>query len=286
MELFYSALREGSTILLKGGEAEHCAKVLRHKIGETVFVIDGAGGLYRCTIENIATEGERAKRGKKGGGWEVVCHIEEESQGIGKRRYQLTMAVCPTKNNERYEWFVEKATEFGVDRIIPIISDHSIRNTVKRERLEAVALSATKQSLKACLPIVEEPISVMDFLRNSATTMEASSESDSATFQLKLIAYCEEIEEKKSIRQRIEELKGSAAAKKSSGSLLVQPPLINFTIMIGPEGDFSKREIELALRNGFLPTTLGPSRLRVETAAIAAVSEIYFSQEVSPIPLF
>lgn len=286
MELFYSTLREGSTILLKGGEAEHCAKVLRHKIGETVFVIDGAGGLYRCTIENIATEGERAKRGKKVAGLEVVCHIEEESQGIGKRSYQLTMAVCPTKNNERYEWFVEKATEFGVDRIIPIISDHSIRTAVKRERLEAVALSATKQSLKACLPIVEEPISVMDFLRNSATTMGASSESDSATFRLKLIAYCEEIEEKKSIRQRIEELKDAAAAKKSSGSLLVQPPLINFTIMIGPEGDFSQREIELALRNGFLPTTLGPSRLRVETAAIAAVSEIYFSQEVSPIPLF
>lgn len=241
MELFYSKEIRKDTVLLSGQEADHCARVLRHKEGDSVFIIDGEGGLYRCTVLSVSVP--------KKGNAEVACRIEEKSTGVGVRNYRLVMAVCPTKNMDRYEWFAEKATELGVDRIVPIISDHSIRTTVKKERLEALVLSATKQSLKSCLPVVEDAESVSDFLLR-----------DFEKGTLKLIAHCEE-GEKKTVREYV-----SASQK----------PL-NAVIMIGPEGDFSEREIALAKEKGFLPLTLGPSRLRVETAAVASVSEIYFA---------
>ena len=241
MELFYSTDIRKDTILLKGQEADHCARVLRHKAGDTVFVIDGKGGLYNCTVVSLNVP----KRGDA----EVECRIVEKSEGVGGRPYRLVMAVCPTKNMDRYEWFVEKATELGVDAIVPLISDHSIRTTVKRERLEALVLSATKQSLKSCLPVVEDAVSVSKFLLR-----------DFGEGSIKLIAHCEE-GEKKTVREYVS---------------TSQRPL-NVVIMIGPEGDFSEREIALAKEKGFLPLTLGPSRLRVETAAVASVSEIYFA---------
>lgn len=240
MELFFSKEIGKESLTLRGKEAEHCAKVLRHKVGETLFVIDGKGGMYRCLISDITLP----KKGEPA----VECSIEECSVGVGERNYSLIMAVCPTKNMERFEWFVEKATELGVDRIIPIVSEHSIRTTLKKERVEAVALSATKQSLKSYLPEIEECVSVKDFLHRDYEDT------------LKLIAHCEE-GDKKSIRERLE---GS-----SKGQSVV--------VMIGPEGDFSEKEIALALSKGYKPVTLGPSRLRVETAALAAVSEIYFA---------
>jgi len=241
MELFFSTEIGKERLTLRGKEAEHCAKVLRHKVGETLFVIDGRGGMYRCLISEITLP----KKGEPA----VECSIEERSVGVGERNYTLTMAVCPTKNMERFEWFVEKATEMGVERIIPIISEHSIRTTIKKERVEAVALSATKQSLKSYLPEIEECVSVEDFLHR-----------DREKDTLALIAHCEE-GEKKSIRSY---LGGSSKGR-------------NVLIMIGPEGDFSEKEIALALSKGYKPVTLGPSRLRVETAALSAVSEIYFA---------
>lgn len=245
MELFFSTEIGKERLTLRGKEAEHCAKVLRHKVGDTLFVIDGRGTLYRCQISEITF----AKKGEP----KVECSIEERSVGVGGRNYSLTMAVCPTKNMERFEWFVEKATELGVDTIIPIVSDHSIRTSIKKERVEAVALSATKQSLKSYLPQIEECVSVEEFIcRDYEDT-------------LKLIAHCEE-GEKKSIRERLAEV---SAAASSRGRKVV--------VMIGPEGDFSEKEIALALSKGYKPVTLGPSRLRVETAALAAVSEIYFA---------
>ncbi|MBR4804888.1 MAG: RNA methyltransferase, partial [Bacteroidales bacterium] len=141
----------------------------------------------------------------------------------------------------------------GVDRIIPIVSEHSIRTTVKKERVEAVALSATKQSLKSSLPEIEECVSVKEFLHRDFENT------------LKLIAHCEE-GDKKSIRERLAEAASGASSKGRS-----------VVVMIGPEGDFSENEIALALSKGYKPVTLGPSRLRVETAALAAVSEIYFT---------
>ena len=241
MELFYSKEIRKDTVLLSGQEADHCARVLRHKEGDTVFIIDGEGGLYRCTVLSVSLP--------KKGNAEVSCRIEEKSAGVGVRGYRLVMAVCPTKNMDRYEWFVEKATELGVDRIVPVISEHSIRTTVKKERLEALVLSATKQSLKSCIPVVEDAVSVKDFLLR-----------DFEEGTVKLIAHCEE-GDKRTVRDYV-----SASQK----------PL-NVVIMIGPEGDFSQKEIELAKERGFLPLTLGPSRLRVETAALASVSEIYFA---------
>ena len=243
MELFYSTDIRKDTILLKGQEADHCARVLRHKAGDTVFVIDGKGGLYNCIVASLNVP----KRGDA----EVECRIVEKSEGVGGRPYRLVMAVCPTKNMDRYEWFAEKATELGVDVIVPLISDHSIRTTVKKERLEALVLSATKQSLKSCLPEVEDSVSVSDFLLR-----------DFGEGALKLIAHCEE-GEKKTIREYVS---------------TSQKPL-NVVIMIGPEGDFSQREIALAKEKGFLPLTLGSSRLRVETAAVVSVSEIYFASQ-------
>lgn len=242
MELFYSTNIKKAVITLSGAEADHCARVMRHKEGDGIFIIDGEGGLYNCKISSVTLP----KRGDA----VVECAILEKSQGVGQRSYRLVMAVCPTKNMDRFEWFVEKATELGVDSIVPLVSEHSIRTNVKKERLEALVLAATKQSLKSFLPVVEDAVSVTDFLN-----------SDLGEDVLKLIAHCEE-GEKKTIRQRLSEY--------TANNLKV-------VLMIGPEGDFSVREIKLALQKGFLPVTLGPSRLRVETAAVAGVSEIYFS---------
>ena len=147
MELFYSTDIRNTLIILSGSEADHCARVMRHKEGDTVFIIDGMGGLYNCRIRAISLP----RRGEAS----VECEVVEKSLGVGARNYRLVMAVCPTKNMDRYEWFAEKATELGVDTIVPIISEHSIRTTLKKERLEALVLAATKQSLKSCLPTVE-----------------------------------------------------------------------------------------------------------------------------------
>ena len=245
MELFFSTEIGKERLTLRGKEAEHCAKVLRHKVGDTLFVIDGRGGLYRCLISEITL----AKKGEP----KVECSIEELSVGVGGRNYSLTMAVCPTKNMERFEWFVEKATELGVDRIIPIVSEHSIRTTVKKERVEAVALSATKQSLKSYLPEIEECMSVKDFLHRDFENT------------LKLIAHCEE-GDKKSIRERLAEAASGASSK---GRRVV--------VMIGPEGDFSPEEAALARERGWIPVQLGPSRLRTETAAVTAVTAVYLA---------
>jgi len=249
MELFYSTDIRKSSVVLSGSEADHCARVMRHKDGDEIFIIDGEGGLYRCRIVRTVLP----KRGDS----EVECEILEKSTGVGGRNYRLLMAVCPTKNMDRYEWFVEKATELGVDSIVPVISDHSIRTSVKKERLEALALSATKQSLKSYLPKIEDSLSVSDFLNR-----------DFPEGTLKLMAYCEE-GDKKSIRERLRE----------NGFVPGDGRKMDVVMMIGPEGDFSLKEIELARQNGFLPVTLGQSRLRVETAAVASVSEVYFASQ-------
>ena len=300
MELFYSTdIRDrkgralfgdnvaesgvASRVVLSAAEAEHCAKVMRHKEGDIVFIIDGKGGLYNCRIDKIVLP----KKGEA----HVECAVLEESHGVGGRNYHLVMAVCPTKNMDRYEWFVEKATELGVDQIVPVISEHSIRTSVKKERLEALALSATKQSLKSYLPEISDSISVSDFLNKcSCKDGEAS-----ARRILKLIAHCED-GDKKTIRQRLEDF--MKAYRRTDGVIdgggcraipgvdgvidgdgCRASKKLSVVIMIGPEGDFSSREIELALQKGFLPVTLGESRLRVETAAVVSVSEIYFASQ-------
>ena len=251
MELFYTQQIENNRVFIVSDEALHCTKVLRKRVGDEIFVIDGVGGLYRCNIASVPDIKGRLRVENL----VVEAIIVERLKGQGECAYNLTMAVCPTKNIDRYEWFVEKATEIGVSKIVPIISSHSIRTSIKRERLQNVALAATKQSLKAYLPIIEESMSVEDFV------VQLSNEEE--PYDLLLMAHCYE-GDKISIRQCMRNL-GSNSGKKSK-----------IAILIGPEGDFTKHEIELAQKAGFKPITLGDSRLRVETAALVAVSEIYF----------
>ena len=215
MELFYS-----------------CVRVLRHRPGDEIAVMDGKGSLLWCTLTEASPKS-------------AVARIERKQEGFGTHPYRLTLAVCPTKNNERYEWMAEKATEIAVDTIVPVIGDRSERKVFKTDRLKRLVLSAAKQSLKGVVPSVQESVSVCDFIDTAP---------DEA---LKLIAYCFE-GEKLSIKEALE-----------------QSPASDVVVLIGPEGDFSPREVEKALKAGFKPVHLGDSRLRTETAAIASAMAVY-----------
>lgn len=238
MELFYSKDIEGGICRLDKDESGHCARVLRHKCGDEISVIDGCGTLYRCRITSDNPKGVEA----------MVLSSEEN---WGGHPYSLHMGVCPTKNNDRYEWFAEKACEVGVDTISPIIGEHSERRVFKVARLEKILVSAAKQSLKAAVPAVSEPVSVKDFIKEHSTDEDT----------LKLIAYC--FEDDKAPRRSIKEVLENYQGR-------------NIIIMIGPEGDFSKAEAEAALEAGFIPVHLGTSRLRTETAAVTGVEAAYF----------
>ena len=237
MELFYAYEVNGRFCRLDAEESSHCVRVLRHRAGDEVDVIDGQGTLYHCRLTQDSPKGAEAE-------------ILSQRADWGAHPYRLTLGCCPTKNNDRFEWFVEKATELGVDRIVPLIGEHSERKVYKTERAQRIALSATKQSLKARIPEIAEPLSVKDFLCHS----ERSEES------LQLIAYCfeDETHPRQSIRQVLE----SSSAR-------------DITILIGPEGDFSPEEAQLAIGRGYVPVHLGASRLRTETAAVTAVEAVY-----------
>jgi 16S rRNA (uracil1498-N3)-methyltransferase len=237
MELFYSQDIEGGIVRLNQDESGHCIKVLRHKCGDEISVIDGCGTLYKCRITSDSHKG-------------VEAIVLESQNDWGGHPYNLHLAVCPTKNNDRYEWFAEKACEIGFDTLSPIIGDHSERRILKTPRVEKILVSAAKQSLKAAVPVVNEPVSVKEFIKS-----EAEAEG------LKMIAYCFEDERvpRRSIREVLEGYDGN-----------------QITVMIGPEGDFSKEEAEMALAAGFIPVHLGQSRLRTETAALTAVAAVYF----------
>lgn len=236
MEIFYACETGGDTVRLDPDESAHCVRVLRHRPGDEITVVDGLGTMYRCRLTDDSPKGASA----------VVL---EATHGWGAHSYSLNMAVCPTKNNDRFEWFVEKATELGVDVISPVIGERSERKVFKTERSRKIVLSAMKQSLKARLPQVMEPISVKEFIK-------AGREG------LKLICYCFEGE---TVRRSIGEVLSSLKAE----------DVPQVTVLIGPEGDFSREEAELAVSEGYIPVHLGPSRLRTETAAVTAVSACY-----------
>lgn len=238
MELFYSRDIEGGICRLDHDESGHCVKVLRHRCGDEICVIDGCGTLYRCRITSDSHKG-------------VEAMVLESNEGWGGHDYNLSLAVCPTKNNDRYEWFAEKACEMGFDRLCPVIGEHSERRILKTARVEKILVSAAKQSLKAAVPVVDEPVSVKEFIAYNC--------SDDG--RLKLIAYCFDDERvpRKSIKEVLDAYDGK-----------------DIVVMIGPEGDFSHEEAELALAAGFIPVHLGASRLRTETAALAAAAAVYF----------
>ena len=149
MELFFSRSFDGQLCRLDADESAHCVKVLRHREGDGINVIDGEGTLYTCRILSASPK-------------EVEAQVVGVERDWGAHPYVLRMAVCPTKNNDRFEWFAEKATELGLDVITPVIGDHSERKVFKTDRLRRILLSASKQSLKGAVPSVDEntPFSV------------------------------------------------------------------------------------------------------------------------------
>ena len=298
MEIFYSDDIQGPILSLPAEEAAHCVRVLRHRPGDPIDVIDGRGTLYHCTLLNPASDladtpsgagidlpfGGGSKNGRKcstpqslgvGGASKTaknaaapfrsradrgsaltVARIDSAEPGWHSHPYRLTLAVCPTKNPDRYEWMAEKATEVGFDVLVPVIGDRSERKVLgKEERLAKILLSAAKQSLKGAVPQLAAPVSVRDFI---ASLAPASS--------LRLIAYCsDEVQPRASIMALLREFWHSAPTS---------PEVI---VLIGPEGDFSPEEVRAAIAAGFIPVSLGSSRLRTETAAVTAAEAVYLS---------
>ena len=265
MELFYAYKISDGFAYLDAEESGHCVRVLRHRVGDAVEVIDGSGSLLHCELSDASPK-------------EAVARVVSETSGWGAHPFHLTMAVCPTKNIDRYEWFVEKATELGVDEFVPVIGEHSERRVVRLDRLQKIAVSAAKQSLKGAVPIVSDVVSVYDFIGGSTG--------------IKLIAYCsDDVAARGSI---MDFLAATACDSVADGECRYRTPfsfgvrtcpfpaaeekaVAEITILIGPEGDFSQEEVRAALDAGFVPVHLGPSRLRTETAALTAVEAVYFT---------
>lgn len=227
MQLFYQPdiLPDTSFISFDKEESRHIIKVLRRKLGDDIYITDGKGYLFKGVIES-----DNLKKC-------VVKILNKQKKS--NLPYHLHLAVAPTKMNDRYEWFLEKATEIGVSEITPIICNHSERNVIKKERLERVLISAMKQSLRTYLPKLNSPISYAYFIENHF-------------LGCKYIAHCEE-SEKRFLSKELNLEKANS-----------------ITLLIGPEGDFSTDEIEHAISKGFTAVSLGKSRLRTETAAVVA----------------
>ena len=299
MELFYAHKLDGGFAFLDAEESAHCVRVLRHRAGDSICVIGApsaadkpaatgkgpgrgpqgepgpgiarpnASALHHCVITDDSPKG-------------VVARVESVKEGWGAHPYYLRMAVCPTKNIDRYEWFVEKAVELGVDEIIPVIGEHSERRTLRIDRLQRIAVSAAKQSLKGAVPVIAEPLSVAEFVKADASD------------EIRLIAYCsDDVAPRGSIMDALAEVLPSAAEKRlvrapEKGARYQHSPAVEtpahasasasrVTVLIGPEGDFSQEEVRAALDAGFIPVHLGPSRLRTETAALTAVQAVYLT---------
>ena len=231
MRLFLTDDCTGTYATLTPDESKHCTRVLRMGVGDEVWVTSGDGTMCRARIANpdpSATEVE----------------IVERIADYGRRPFHLHIAIAPPKNNARTEWFVEKAVEIGIDRITPIICDHSERGVLKTDRLERIALSAMKQSLKARRPVIDPPMSLSALLGCTTDT------------PCRLVCYC------------------SGDERHTLGQLYT--PGTDALVLIGPEGDFSPHEIAEVLAQGFQPVTLGTARLRTETAALYAVTALNF----------
>lgn len=235
MQLFYnkSLTAEDKKLTFDKIESRHIVKVLRKKEGAILNITNGKGLLFKGEIYDASDKRCSVK----------IINITNPHK---ESPYHLHLAIAPTKLNDRFEWFLEKATEIGVDQITPLLCAHSERKVIKPERLEKVIISAAKQSLHYNFPILNNLTSFNDFI---AQELKA----------LKLIAHCED-QEKLLLKQVIK-------AKQ------------DVCILIGPEGDFSPTEIKLALENNFKPVSLGNSRLRTETAGIVACHSIAFINE-------
>lgn len=229
MNLFYCPhIADG---LLPEEDSRHAVKVLRMQAGDECVLLDGVGGYHRARITLPHPS-------------RCAFEIVETIKDYGKRNYRLHIAIAPTKNIERFEWFLEKATEIGVDEITPLLCRHSERKIIKPERLEKVIIAAAKQSVKAFFPVLNPLTDFNQLLKQQLP-------------EARFIAHCHEGE--KIYFPTI------AAVQK------------DVLVLIGPEGDFSTEEVTAAMAAGFKAVSLGESRLRTETAGVvscAAVSVI------------
>jgi 16S rRNA (uracil1498-N3)-methyltransferase len=231
MQIFYAPGIEGNTYILDEKESRHCVKVLRMKRDTPVKLIDGLGNLYEGVISDADPD-------------ECGIAINKVIHNFERRPYRLHMAISLLKNPERFEWFIEKSVEIGVDEITPLICKNTEKQGVKKDRINNIIISAMKQSLKAGITKFNDSISFNDFM--------------SGDFRgNKIIAHCNSSIERSGIANVY--IKGNDAV-----------------ILIGPEGDFSEQEIGLAISNGYKSAHMGTSRLRTETAGVAACHSIYF----------
>jgi len=236
MQLFYNPDIDETTesFSFDKEESRHIIKVLRKKDSDILHVTNGLGFLFETEI-TLASDNK--------------CTVQVLSvKKADEPKFRLHLAVAPTKMNDRFEWFLEKATEIGIQEITPVFCDRSERKAINPERFEKIILSAMKQSNETFLPKLNQAVSFKEFIKQKNEG-------------LNLIAHCEETD-KKSLKE-------------------ILKPNKNVTMLIGPEGDFSEKEIALALENNFQPVTLGNTRLRTETAAIVACHSVVFFNEIT-----
>jgi len=231
MQIFYAPDITGDTYTLDEKESKHLIRVLRMTKGESVKLIDGNGILYEGIISNPDQN-------------KCSIDITGKIKDFEKRNYRLHIAISPLKNPERFEWFIEKSVEIGIDEITPLLCRNTEKPGIKSERLNNLIISAMKQSLKATKTILNEPASFKDFINKDL-------------MGIRMIAHCDKSNERKNV---------SEVYSKNDNSI----------ILIGPEGDFTRDEVDSAVNRGFLPVHLGSSRLRTETAGVAACHSIYF----------
>lgn len=235
MQLFFTTDIRGNFAYFDETESRHLTQVLRRKVGDTVQLTDGRGTLF---------SGEIIEVGKR----TCVVAIQNAITNFEARSFRLHIAIAPTKNMDRIEWFLEKATEIGIDEITPLICKRSERNVIKTERLKGVLASAMKQSLKTFLPIIHEAVDFQQFMKQKFVEDEQ-----------KFIAYCNDAE-----RHPL-----SKMYQKSK----------NCVLLIGPEGDFTESEVAAAFKQNFVGVSLGNSRLRTETAGVVACHTINLLNE-------
>ena len=232
MHLFYCPTFNGDLIELPEEEAHHAASVLRLRVGERIGLLNGKG--LRAEAELVEVNKRRC-----------MAQVIERAQHAAERTARIHMAVAMTKQMERYEWFVEKAVEIGVDRITPLITSRTERNTIRLDRLERVAVAAMKQSQRTWLPVID-PLMRMDAL----IALDLPTQ--------RCFGWCED-----------DHAQFTSAYAPSADAM----------VLIGPEGDFTAEEAELLRSNGFAAVSLGHARLRTETAAIAACTWMSLAQQ-------
>lgn len=230
MHLFYTPDSDLEKSSLCEEESRHCSKVLRLIEGNRINLVDGKGGLYKAII---------TKRDSK----KTEFIIEEKTTEYLKRNYYLHIAIAPTKQIDRFEWFLEKATEIGIDEITPILCKRSERKVLRRERLNKILISAMKQSGQAYLPKMNALVTFTELISN-------------AEYKSKYIAYCTD-------QNKVHLIKDYHYGDRCM-------------VVIGPEGDFTQEEITYAINNGFKGLDLGMNRLRTETAGVVACHSVSF----------